>query len=150
MFDEAGATPSEPIDPTPWLTIARGEEGVKEIPGKGIEARIVEYHQATTLGATDDAVPWCSSFVCWCLQQAGYKSTRSARAISYAGYGVPSEPMEGAIVVTKRKGGHHVGFLVGQTRNGVLLLGGNQSDMNCTKEFANSQIVAIRWPETKA
>jgi len=134
-------------DDTPWLTIAKQELGVHEIDGAGIEPRIVEYHLATTLGATDDAVPWCASFVSWCLQKAGAKSTRSARAASYATYGTPVGPEIGAVVVTKRKGGNHVGFLVEKTPFGVKLLGGNQSDMVCIKEFADSQVIAIRWPE---
>lgn len=130
-----------------WYDIAQGELGVDEIPGAGIEPRIVEYHLATTLGATDDSVPWCASFVTWCLEQAGVASTKSARALSYAKYGEPCEGREGAIVVTKRKGGHHVGFWAGKTQYGTKLLGGNQSDKVCIKEFADSQIVAIRWPK---
>jgi uncharacterized protein (TIGR02594 family) len=81
------------------------------------------------------------------LQKAGAKSTRSARAASYATYGTPVGPEIGAVVVTKRKGGNHVGFLVEKTPFGVKLLGGNQSDMVCIKEFADSQVIAIRWPE---
>ena len=131
-----------------WFLKALDELGVDEIPGKGIEPRIVEYHLATSLGATDDAVPWCASFVCWCLQQAGYPHTYSARALSYATYGEPvTEPFSGCIVVTKRKGGHHVGFFVAKTPFGFTMLGGNQSDKVCIKEFADSQVVAIRIPK---
>lgn len=135
-------------DEPSWLTVAKGELGVKEAPGKAIEKRVVEYHLSTTLGATDDAVPWCASFVCWCLEQAGYKSTKSARAISYGGFGKKlEEPKPGAIIVTKRKGGHHVGFFVGKTQFGVKLLGGNQSDMVCVKEFPDSMVIAVRYPD---
>lgn len=133
-------------DPS-WLVIAKGELGVSEKPGAAIEKRIVEYHLTTTLGATDDAVPWCASFVCWCLEQAGYKHPRSARAVSFSGYGEQvNEPHPGCIVVTKRKGGYHVGFFIEKTAFGFKMLGGNQSDKVCIKEFADSQVVAIRIP----
>ena len=37
----------------PWLPIAYGELGVKEIAGKGANSRIVEYLHSTNLGARD-------------------------------------------------------------------------------------------------
>jgi len=146
MSDEQVFTKDEQ-DPTSWMLIANGELDVKEIEGKGINERIVEYHSVTSLGAKDDAVPWCASFVCWVLQQAGYPHTRSAAARSYIGYGAKGDLSYGDIVVTKRKGGHHVGFVVKHDPFNVWLLGGNQSDMVCIRPFAQSQVIAIRKPE---
>ncbi len=53
-----------------WMEIAKGELGVKEIPGPANNKRIVEYHR-TTIGTYPDETPWCASFTCWCMEQAG-------------------------------------------------------------------------------
>ena len=52
-----------------WLEIALKEVGVSEIKG-GENKRILEYHASTTLKAKEDEIPWCSSFVNWCMVQA--------------------------------------------------------------------------------
>jgi lysozyme family protein len=56
----------------PWMDIAIAELGVHEdsLPGQH-NARIVECHQSTTLKATDDETPWCSSFANWVMVKAG-------------------------------------------------------------------------------
>lgn len=51
--------------------IARAEIGVQEIAGVKHNERILQYHQATTLKAEADEVPWCSAFVNWCVIIAG-------------------------------------------------------------------------------
>ncbi|WP_224984859.1 TIGR02594 family protein [Geomonas agri] len=68
---------------TPWMGIARKEIGQKEVAGHRDNPRILSYHATTTLKATDDETPWCSSFVNWCLKQAGVKGTDSAAATSW-------------------------------------------------------------------
>lgn len=133
-----------------WLYNAYGEIGVHETPGTAATARIVEYHDVTTLRATSDEVPWCASFVGWCLEKAGIRSTKSAAARSYASWGYDLKtPREGAVVVLSRgpdptKG--HVGFWIGETDDRVCLLGGNQRDQVCEELYPKSQIVALRWP----
>lgn len=141
-----------------WLTIARAEIGVKEIPGPGDHPRIVEYHATTSLRATDDEVPWCSSFVSWCLKQAGIVGTNSAEAISWAKWGSACAPQLGAITVIRHKrrpdsttgsaSGNHVGFLVGADLAHVRLLGGNQADMVKESSFPldRFEVLAYRWP----
>lgn len=132
-----------------WLRIAESELGVKEVPGSGDNPRIVAYHQTTTLKATQDSVPWCSSFVNWCIEQAGYKGTKSAAARSWLGYGegcgefIPN----GAIVVMKRKGGGHVGFKVGEDQFHVHVLGGNQADEVNIRKYAHTQVLDYRLPK---
>lgn len=65
------------------MPIAKAEMGIYEnsAPGKH-NKRIIEYHAVTTLKATTDETPWCSSFVNWVVKQAGYKGTDSALAKS--------------------------------------------------------------------
>ena len=132
----------------PWMKIAEAEEGQSEIVGSEDNPRIVEYHQATTLKAKDDETAWCASFVCWVLQKAGYKSTRSAWARDYLDYGkYVKTPSYGCICVFKRnETSGHVGFYVGEDKDNILVLGGNQLNAVRTKWYKKSDLLGYRWP----
>ena len=136
----------EPI----WLQCARKELGVKETKGKTHTKRILDYHQATTLKATDDETAWCSAFVCWCLEACGIKSTRSAAARSYLSFGKRiSEPTVGCIVVFQRGDSAwqgHVGFVVGWDKTSISCLGGNQKDSVCIEKYPRSKVLGFRMP----
>ncbi len=124
-----------------WLQIAIDELGIHEdfLPGQH-NSRIVEYHQTTTLKATDDETPWCSSFVNWVLKQAGRQGTNSAAAKSWLDWGVAvTDPTAGVVVVIKKKipgrdvatgssSGFHVGFFISLSATHIRILGGNQSN----------------------
>ena len=147
------------IEP-PWLVVARREawDGVHEIPGPANSARVLDYHAATTLRATQDSVPWCAAFVCWSLHEAGYLSTRSAAARSFLAWGFEIDtPAHGAVVVLSRGSNAppasvrdapgHVGFLVGRPRQDeVLVLGGNQDDAVNVRAYPLSRVIGFRWP----
>ncbi|MEX0728426.1 MAG: TIGR02594 family protein [Planctomycetaceae bacterium] len=125
----------------PWLDIAVAEMGVHEnsLPGQH-NSRIVEYHQTTTLKATTDETPWCSSFVNWVMQQSGRTGTSNALAKSWLNWGVPvTNPTRGVVVVIKKKTpgmtqatgsttGFHVGFFIDLSPAHIRILGGNQGD----------------------
>lgn len=126
---------------------AKGELGQSEISGSKDNARIVYYHSFTTLKATDDETPWCASFVCAALENAGFKSTRSAAAKSYATYGVAGDGSVGDIAVFKRPGGHHVAFINKKYVKGsalVNVLGGNQSNKVRVSDYEAANLIAIR------
>ena len=120
-----------------WIVIAKGEIGTKEISGSKNNSRIIEYHKTTTLPESlyTDETAWCSSFVNWCFTKAGYKGTNSAWATDWKKWGrLFSKPVYGSVAIVdygkdkngKERGGH-VGFVVGKTKEGkLLLLGGNQ------------------------
>lgn len=134
-----------------WLRAARGERGLLEIPGPKHHPRVLEYHACTRLGAKTDEVPWCASFVCWCLEQAHIKHTRSAAASSYATFGVPCELRPGAIVVFGKAdpdagGTGHVAFAERWNARTVWVLGGNQNNAVNIAPRPRSRIVAVRWP----
>lgn len=130
----------------PWLTVARGELGVRERRG-GETARIIEYHAATTLRATEDEVPWCSSYVNWCIQRAGLTGTNSAAARSWMTWGQPlMVPRPGAIAVFTRDGGGHVAFFLSDGGNAVKVLGGNQSDEVRVSSYPKARLLGYRWP----
>jgi uncharacterized protein (TIGR02594 family) len=129
---------------------------IKELPGKEQNnPRILWYHSLTTLRATDDETPWCSAFMCAAAFMAALKSTRSAAAKSWEGYGLevkPEDAQVGDIVVLKRSAGgnpnaRHVAFLDAPYRVGdklVQLLGGNQGNAVSKAKFKAEDIVAIR------
>jgi uncharacterized protein (TIGR02594 family) len=137
----------------PWLIKALKEKRVMEVPGEKANPRIVEYHAASTLKATSDEVPWCSDFVCWCLEEVGVPSTRSAAARSYLNYGHSiSEPRPGCIVILSRGGNPsqaHVGFWLSEDGEHVFVFGGNQSDMVCVDAFEKSRVLDYRMPDKK-
>ena len=131
------------------LDICNAEMGTTEISGTEHNDRILEYHQATSLRASTDETPWCAAFVNWVLIQAGYHGTRSAAARSFLNWGIaPDQASIGCIVVFRRgtkawQG--HVGFYVGQDRNGnVLCLGGNQSNQVCVAAYPMKDVLGYR------
>ena len=135
-----------------WLEIALLELGVKEIKGQSHNPRILEYHDTTTLHATSDEVPWCSSFVNWCITKAGLIGTNSAAARSWEKYGERlKSPVLGCIVVMSRgddpRSGH-VGFYIESVNHGkhINVLGGNQSDTVKLETFPVSRVIAYIWP----
>lgn len=146
-----------PEDDAPWMAVARGELGQKEIKGAEDNPRIREYHGATTMGEKSDEVAWCSSFVNWVMAKAKLKGTRSAAAASWVDWGAASEPRRGAVVVIYNakaansalsRSGNHVGFLIEDVGWGWKLLGGNQGDMVKESCFSKKSwtLKAVRWP----
>jgi len=141
-----------------WLEIAEKEIGVQEKRG-GENPRIIKYHSSTSLKAKEDEIAWCSSYVNWCVTQAGVKGTNSAAAISWLNWGVPTEPKEGAIVIIRQKqksndkatgssSGNHVAFFKEIKEGRIFLLGGNQSDQVKISSFGlgSYEVLGYRWP----
>lgn len=147
----------------PWLLIAEKEIGQHEIKG-GENPRIIEYDATTTLAAKEDETPWCSSFVNWCLKQAGIHGTNSAAAKSWLDWGMAlNNPQEGCICVIHQKAkgkdsltgsssGYHVAFWLSDDGKYVSLLGGNQSDSVKVSNFnlASYEILECRWPKSQS
>lgn len=167
-----GKTPTPPIGPVPvvipaWIPVALGEIGVLEDIRPGLStARIEDYHAVTGAGRAPDDVPWCASFVSWCLEQCGIRSTRSKTARSYAAWGVacvrsskvaPPRPRWtiGAVTVFGPRdadagGTGHVAFLLGASGPDVWVLGGNQGNRVSIAQRKAADVIAVRWPESVA
>ena len=139
---------------TPWLDIAMSQLGVKEIPGLSHNDAILEYHKTTTLKATSDEVPWCSSFVNWCFTKAGIPGTNSAAARSWLHWGEETKPKKGAVIVLSRgnnPANGHVGFFLESLPGGkILVLGGNQGNQVSKQTFPASHVLGCRWPKGDA
>lgn len=146
--------------PPPWLTIARGELGVREYGNKGglrpgpngelSNPRVERYQKAVGM-RQDDEVPWCAAFAGWCLEQAGLPSTNSGAARSYARWGIGlRDPRPGCVVVLWREmvnGPHgHVGFFEREDSKGIWILAGNQGNAVTVRPFPRRRLLAFRWP----
>jgi uncharacterized protein (TIGR02594 family) len=135
---------------TAWVKEASKYIGVKEIPGKKHEPKILQWWRAIRRGGIKtDEVPWCAAFVGACLENVGLVSTRFESARSYLAWGVRLErPIYGCVVVFSRNGGGHVGFLVGQDDKGrLMILGGNQNNQVSIAPFDPNRAIAFRWPK---
>lgn len=93
--------------------------------------------------------PWCGMFVADCLTQFNYKVPKHFyRAKAWLDYGVQIQvPCLGCIVIFERKGGGHVGFVVGRDHAGhLLVLGGNQKNMVRIDQFDTDRVLGYRLP----
>jgi uncharacterized protein (TIGR02594 family) len=138
-------------DQPPWLAAAWRELGQTEIAGKADNARIVGYFRdAGHSAVADDETAWCAAFAGAMLERSGHRSTRSLRARSYLVWGDLLEaPRTGCVAVLSRGSNvalGHVGFVVGETDSGLVLLGGNQRNAVTVQVFARSRLLGFRWP----
>ncbi|MCC7097289.1 MAG: TIGR02594 family protein [Thermomonas sp.] len=134
----------------PWLTEARRNMGLREVPGPRHEGRIVAFFRSALAGwFADDETPWCGAFAAYCMVRAGLPippKGEAVRALAWAKWGVSTAPRVGAVAVFGRQGGGHVGFVVGESADNLYILGGNQSNQVNITPIAKTRLVALRWP----
>ncbi len=142
-----------PAERYPWMAIALAEVGVREFPGNAENPRIVGYLQSTTLRPPDnskDETLWCSAFVNWCIERAGYEGTDSALARSWLTWGNEiSTPERGCIAVLERDQDPrcgHVGFYLDENQQRIALLGGNQSNAVGISWYNYADCLSFRLP----
>jgi uncharacterized protein (TIGR02594 family) len=148
-----------PLPTTPGslpVDIARAELAldVREVPGAQHNPRIVMYHASTSTGRASDEVPWCSSFVNYCVEKAGLIGTGSKWAMSWHdaewGQDVTEAPRDGDIAVFKRRSGGprgevmggHVAFWTADLGNRISVLGGNQSNRIKISQYPKNGVMA--------
>jgi uncharacterized protein (TIGR02594 family) len=132
-----------------WLLEAYHHIGMAEVPGPPTHPTITTWLRRLKAWWADDETPWCGVFVAACIDQAGLPLPRLwMRAKAWADWGVRlAQPVPGCIVVFARQGGGHVGFVVGRTKAGLLMvLGGNQGDKVSIAPFELSRVLAYVWP----
>jgi len=132
-----------------WVGIARRHLGVTEIPGKATHPAIRRWLLDLRAWWADDETPWCGTFVAAVLREAGHALPQHwYRARAWATWGTAlAGPALGAVVVYERKGGGHVGFVVGTDERGrIVTLGGNQGNSISVAPFERDRVLAFRWP----
>lgn len=152
-LEDAGEPAARKLDDPAWLSMARSYIGEREIKGARHNPLILGWWEAIGAAFRDDETPWCGAFVGGVLREAGYPAQNGgAAARAWLKYGVPLDrPAYGCIVIFWRGSRNgwsgHVGFVVGQDRNGnLMVLGGNQSDAVNVKPFSRSRLLGYRWP----
>jgi uncharacterized protein (TIGR02594 family) len=151
----------------PWVYYARTQIGINE--DDNCSDIVNRYHQANReYKPSDCEIPWCASFVGYCLNQTEFDAQLDAGAASYANpqtrtratgktpesYGDPvwgeqvNNPFIGAIGVYKNGNQYHVTFIIAKSVNGETLyaLGGNQGDRVNITGYERSKFVAFMKP----
>lgn len=143
-----------------WIKIARSFIGLKEVQGTKHNPTIIKmleemsgFGKANKAWWKDDETPWCGLFVGYCLGKAGrfvVPEWYRAKAWADATYmNQLAKPAYGCLAVYERKGGGHIGFVVGRDSEyanaNILVLGGNQSDAVNIKAFSRNRKVSYWW-----
>jgi uncharacterized protein (TIGR02594 family) len=134
---------------TKWIDEARKHIGLKEIIGTGNNATIQLWLTKLKAWLKDDSVACCGVFTAHCIKTAGYPLPKHwYRALDWLNWGVEiGAPCYGCVVVFSRKGGGHVGFVVGMDKEGrLMVLGGNQGDAVSIAPFDVSRVAGYRMP----
>ena len=128
-----------------WLAEARKHIGLKEIPGAKHNPIIQTWLKDLGVWWQDDETPWCGH----CLKAGGRDIPKNwFRAKGYETYGLPlKQPAYGCVATFTRQGGGHVGFVVGETEKGDLLIfSGNQSNGVNIAAFPKLRATSYHWP----
>lgn len=131
-----------------WIATGKQYVGVREVKGARHNPNIQMMLKYLGAWWTDDETPWCGVFTAYCLKKNGIVIPKHwYRALDYKNYGAKlSKPCYGCIAIKTRKGGGHVTFVVGKTKDGRLVcLGGNQNDMVNYAVYSASDFEEFRW-----
>jgi len=143
------------LDPV-WLLEARRHMGLAEIAGARSNATILSW--ARRIGGwvaqfyRDDEIPWCGLAMAHWIGATLPDEPLPANPLSagaWANFGRPLQiPAPGAIMIYRRKGGHHVNLYVGENEHAIFGVGGNQSNRVSIVPIARERLMAMRWPAT--
>ena len=131
-----------------WIATGKQYVGIREVKGARHNPNIQMMLKYLGAWWTDDETPWCGVFTAYCLKKNGIVIPKHwYRALDYKNYGAKlSKPCYGCIAIKTRKGGGHVAFVVGKTKDGRLVcLGGNQNDMVNYAVYRASDFEEFRW-----
>jgi uncharacterized protein (TIGR02594 family) len=135
----------------PWITEGNKFIGLKEIPGPRHNLTILNWLKELKAWWSEDETPWCGVYVAHCIKACNYQIPKYyMRAKAWSenwGVELPTAT-DGCIVVFDRKGGGHVGFVLGVTKDNLLaVLGGNQGNAVNIAKFDRSRVVGYYWPK---
>ena len=132
-----------------WLTHARTDIGVAEIPGKAENPVIQRWLREFKSFINSEDVPWCGTYCGAVFRECGITPAKHwYRARDWLNWGVRiDDAVPGCVVVYERSGGGHVGFAVARDPQGrILTLGGNQGNRVSIAPFDRYRVLGYRWP----
>lgn len=139
--------------------IAQRFVGIREVSGTAANPAILAMLRLDGEWPKDDSVPWCSAFVNYVAWLLRLPRSKSLRARSWLGVGIPILLGEAApgydVAILSRGTGEqpgpeviaapgHVGFFAGRQVNSILLLGGNQGDTVSLKTYPSARLLGLR------
>lgn len=136
----------------PWITEAKKQLGLDENKHATTIKRWVQDLGVSWFTKTfrANSVPWCGVLTAHCIKQAKLELPKLwMRASEWSTWGIGlSNPTAGCIVTFIRQGGGHVGFVLGETEDGKLVvLGGNQRNQVNVMKFEKDRVSTYRWPK---
>jgi uncharacterized protein (TIGR02594 family) len=98
-------------------------------------------------------LPWCGDFVETPIRLALPTEPIPRNpywALNWRGFGISTLPTYGCVASIERKGGGHVGFIVGEDARRYYMAGGNQSNKSSIVPVDKGRFVpeSFRWPST--
>jgi len=141
----------------PWMEEAKKLLGVREASGASNNEQILSWADMLDLKYGNDDIPWCGLFTAHCIgstltQEALPGNPLGAR--QWEKFGSVTDPRFGAVMVFWRdspnSGKGHVGFYAGESQDGYLILGGNQSDCVSYAWLPKTNLAGARWPVSAA
>ncbi len=144
-----------------WLTIARGDVGIKEVPGPGNNpklmaafARVAAVSGKWILNVmTGDAIAHCGAVMADWFIRAGIKDLpkNPLSALAWLAFGLPmSGPAPGCVGILTRPGfgTGHVFLYTGENATHVRGISGNVGDKICEAWFDKKRIKGWRCPSS--
>lgn len=141
-----------------WIEQGKSLLGLREIAGgqhspklQAMLADMGKYSKESKAWWKDDETPWCGLFVGWCLGESGRFVIKNwFRASAWNDENAMTKlakPCYGCIVTFTRQGGGHVGFVVGEDKQGnLMVLGGNQNNQVSIAPFARERVSGFYFP----
>jgi len=147
-----------------WLLIMRAITGGTEAPGDADNPRILAmadvianaYPEMESYCAQyqHDETPWCGLTVAFCMTVAGHRpvfgdtdTDKFLWAQAWLDWGVPVDPVPGAVMIFERDGGGHVTLLESINADGSFeCRGGNQGDSVKVSTYSADGFLGARWP----
>lgn len=132
----------------PWLINALREYDQSRFIGRQSNPRIMEYLKAIPGGETaDDKGDWASAFAEWCLNQSGFNGPKDMKPKAWVTWGKQiMTPKLGAIAVFNFQGTEHIGFILADTEDSLVVIGGNQVDRVQVRRYFKRDLLDYRMP----
>lgn len=133
-----------------WLQVAIGEYDETRGVNGNHNPRIAEYLRSIPGNENaDDQHDWASAFAEWSLNKVGIVGPKNNNARAWATWGREvKRPELGAIAVFNFQGTEHVGFVLGEMPDSLVVVGGNEVDRVEARRYYKRDVVTYRMPPT--